>query len=84
MRTDFKDRRLSPRSDVSEVVRIRPIDPLQVEKICNTANQSQTGLYFLTNTGSYVAGMEVSLTRDLAQCLKGAKRNSSFRSPAFF
>src|SRR5579862_1962991 len=64
MRTDFKDRRLSPRSDVSEVVRIRPIDPLQVEKICNTANQSQTGLYFLTNTGSYVPGMEVSLTRD--------------------
>jgi arsenate reductase len=64
MQSDFTDRRLSPRSKASECVRIRAIDRLQAEKICNTANQSQTGLYFLTKTGSYVPGMEVLLTRN--------------------
>jgi protein-tyrosine-phosphatase len=64
MPTDFTDRRLSPRSKVSERIRVRPIDPRQPEKIYTTANQSQTGLYFMTATGYYVTGMEVFVTRN--------------------
>jgi protein-tyrosine-phosphatase len=63
MQADFTDRRLSPRSKVDERIRVRPIDPRQPEKICNTANQSQTGLYFMTATGYYVPRMEVFVTR---------------------
>src|ERR1700733_6672995 len=63
MQTEATDRRRSPRSKVSERVRIRPTDRLQAEKICDTSNQSQTGLYFLTKTGSYLPGMELFVTR---------------------
>jgi arsenate reductase (thioredoxin) len=64
MQADFTDRRLSPRSKVSQHTRVRPSDLRQAEKIYNTANQSQTGLYFMTATGYYVPGMEVFVTRD--------------------
>jgi len=63
MQAGFTDRRLSARSKVSQSIRVRPIDPLQAEKICNTANQSETGMYFMTATGHYVPGMDVFVTR---------------------
>ncbi len=64
MLANSTERRLSPRSKVSERIRVRATDRLQAEKTCDTANQSQTGVYFLTKTGSYVPGMEVYVTRD--------------------
>jgi arsenate reductase (thioredoxin) len=64
MQAGFTDRRLSSRSTVSQRIRVRPIDPLQAEKICNTSNQSATGFYFMTATGSYIPGMDVFVTRD--------------------
>jgi arsenate reductase (thioredoxin) len=63
MQADSTDRRLSPRSTVSERIRVRSSDPRQAEKICNTSNQSQTGLYFMTATGYFVPRMEVFVTR---------------------
>jgi protein-tyrosine-phosphatase len=64
MQAGFAERRLSTRSKVSQRIRIRPIDPRHPEKICTTANQSQTGLYFMTATGNYFPGMEVFVTRN--------------------
>src|ERR1700674_5751237 len=64
MKAGLADRRLSPRSKVSHRIRIRPIDPRHPKKICTTANQSQTGLYFITATGNYFSGMDVFVTRD--------------------
>jgi protein-tyrosine-phosphatase len=63
MQPGFVDRRLSPRSKVSQRIRIRPVDPRHTERICATANQSQTGLYFMTATGHYFPGMDVFVTR---------------------
>jgi hypothetical protein len=63
MQAGFTERRLSARSNVPQRIRVRPIDPRQAEKICNTANQSQTGLYFMTATGYYFPGMDVFVTR---------------------
>ena len=65
MQTGFADRRLSPRARVSQRIRVRPIDPRHPEKICTTSNVSQSGLYFMTATGSYFPGMHVFVTRDV-------------------
>ena len=64
MQAGFADRRLSPRSKASRRIRIRAVNPRLRETVCATANQSQSGLYFMTATGNYFPGMEVFVTRD--------------------
>src|SRR5579862_5835570 len=63
MHSGFVDRRRSPRSKVSQRIRIRPSDPGHKEMICATANHSQSGLYFMAATGHYFPGMNVFVTR---------------------
>lgn len=61
---EYSERRLSPRFKASECIRIRPVDPKHPGTICTTANQSQTGLYFMIASGNYFAGMPVLVARD--------------------
>jgi hypothetical protein len=64
MQGDFKERRQAPRTDVKQVVRIRPFDPQFPPEYCTTFNISESGLYFATLTHHYVPGMNVYVTRD--------------------
>jgi hypothetical protein len=62
MQTGIKERRQSPRENLSEPVRIRPCDPRSPEEVCPTLNVSRNGLYFMTATQHYVLGMNVFVT----------------------
>jgi PilZ domain len=62
MQTAIKERRLSPRENLSEPVRVRPCDPRYLEEVCPTLNVSRSGLYFVTSTGHYFPGMNVFVT----------------------
>lgn len=64
MQVGLVDRRFFPRSKVSEQVRIRFADPRHPQTICTTANQSQSGFYFVTKIGNYTPGMDVFVTRN--------------------
>ena len=61
---DFKERRQTPRTDVKQVVRIRPFDLQFPPEYCTTFNISESGLYFATSARHYVPGMNVYVTRD--------------------
>jgi hypothetical protein len=64
MHADFKERRRTPRIDLAQVVRIRPLDPGFPSEYCTTFNVSKEGLYFTTTAGHYALGMRVYVTRD--------------------
>lgn len=61
---ETKDRRASPRTDLGQVVRIRPFDPDLPPEYCKTANVSSGGLYFVTSAAHYTPGMNVYVTSD--------------------
>jgi hypothetical protein len=62
--TESQERRLCPRTSLSQAVRIRPFDPSLPPEYCTTLNASQDGLYFPTQAGHYVLGMSVYVTTD--------------------
>jgi hypothetical protein len=64
MQGKFKERRHAPRTDLKQVVRIRPLDPQFPPEYCTTFNISETGLYFATSTRHYIPGMNVYVTSD--------------------
>jgi len=64
MADEFKDRRRTPRSNLQQVVRIRPFDPQFPPEYCTTFNISADGLYFATSAGHYSPGMNVYVTAD--------------------
>ena len=64
MSTESQERRLYPRINLSQIVRIRPFDPSLPPEYCSTFNVSQNGLYFATQAGHYILGMSVYVTSD--------------------
>lgn len=64
MEDHLKERRRAPRSNVRQVVRIRPFDPQFPAEYCTTFNISKDGLYFETSAGHYVPGMNIYVTSD--------------------
>ena len=64
MQADFKERRYTPRTNLKQVVRIRPVDPQFPPEYCTTFNISETGLYFATSARHYIPGMNVYVTSD--------------------
>jgi hypothetical protein len=59
-----KDRRTVPRTEVSQLVRIRPFDPNFPTEYCTTFNVSRAGVYFATSSAHYLLGINVYVTRD--------------------
>jgi c-di-GMP-binding flagellar brake protein YcgR len=64
MQGKLKERRHAFRTDLKQVVRIRPLDPQFPPEYCTTFNISETGLYFATSARHYIPGMDVHVTRD--------------------
>jgi hypothetical protein len=56
--------RRTPRTNLQQVVRIRPFDPELPPEYCTTVNLSQDGLYFTTTAGHYAVGSSVYVTGD--------------------
>ena len=61
---ESKERRFQPRTHLSQVVLVRPIDSRSPADSCTTFNVSQDGLYVATLAGHYVPGVNVYVTSD--------------------
>jgi hypothetical protein len=72
MSAEFIERRRQPRTDLSQVVLIRPIDSRLTPDSCTTFDVSQDGLYVATSAGHYAPGMNVYVTSDF---LSGSPMN---------
>src|ERR1700680_1984829 len=64
MRIETTERRRQPRTNLSQVVLIRPLDSRLPPDSCTTFNVSQDGLYLATSAGHYAPGMNVYVTSD--------------------
>ena len=64
MPTESTERRREPRTNLSQVLRIRPFDSNLLPEDCATFNVSQNGLYFSTSKGHYARGINVYVTSD--------------------
>jgi len=64
MPIETTERRRQPRTNLSQVVFIRPLDSRLPPDSCTTWNVSQHGLYLATAAGHYAPGMNVYVTSD--------------------
>jgi hypothetical protein len=64
MPTETTERRRQQRTNLSQVVYVRPLDSRLPPDSCTTINVSQGGLYLATAAGHYVPGMNVYVTSD--------------------
>ena len=64
MPTETTERRRQPRTNLSQIVFIRPFDSRLPPDSCTTFNVSQDGLYLATAAGHYAPGMNVYVTSD--------------------
>jgi hypothetical protein len=64
MPTHLTERRRQPRTNLSRVVFIRPLDSRLRPDSCTTFNVSQDGLYLATSAGHYPFGVYVYVTSD--------------------
>src|SRR6202171_2981462 len=64
MPTESTERRRQPRTNLSEVVFIRPSDSRLPPDSCTTFNVSKDGLYLATSSDHYAPGVNVYLTGD--------------------
>jgi hypothetical protein len=64
MPTEFIERRMSPRTGLSLLTRIRPVDSAFPVEHCTSINVSHSGVYFKTSSAYYLLGMEVYVTSD--------------------
>jgi hypothetical protein len=62
--TDSTERRRKPRTNLSQIVRIRRFDPSWPPEYCTTSNVSEDGLYFATSEGHFTLGINVYVTSD--------------------
>jgi hypothetical protein len=56
--------RRSPRLEISETIRVCPLDPALPEETCKSVNVSRYGLYFETRATHYYSGMEARFNRN--------------------
>jgi len=59
MQGQFEERRRTGRTDLKQVVRIRPVDSQFPPEYCTTFNVSEAGLYLVTSVSHYVLGMNL-------------------------
>jgi hypothetical protein len=52
------------RINVSQPIRVRPLNPHCSEEVCNSLDVSRNGLYLESASSDYYVGMEVYVTRD--------------------
>jgi hypothetical protein len=64
MPNELLERRLSPRTGLSLLTRIRPVDSALPAEYCTSLNVSHSGVYFKTSSSHYLLGMEVLVTTD--------------------
>jgi hypothetical protein len=64
MPTEITERRRQPRTNLSQIVFIRPLDSKLAPDSCTTLNVSQDGIYLATLAGQYAPGMNVYVTSD--------------------
>jgi hypothetical protein len=64
MPTESTERRRQPRTNLSEVIFIRPSDSRLPPDSCTTFNTSQDGLYLATLADHYAPGVNVYVTSD--------------------
>src|SRR6266478_3833251 len=64
MQVQFEERRQARRTDLKQLVRIRPVDPQFPPEYCTTFNVSEVGLYLGTSASHYSLGMNVYVTSD--------------------
>ncbi len=64
MPDESRERRSAFRTNLHQVVRIRPFDPELPPEFCTAANISEGGLYFTTTAGHYAIGTNVYVTGD--------------------
>jgi hypothetical protein len=55
---------MSPRTDVAQFMRVRPVNSDFPVEFCPTSNVSRAGVYLKTSAAHYFLGMTVGLTRD--------------------
>jgi hypothetical protein len=58
------ERRRHPRTNLSQVVFIRPVDSRLHPNFCTSVNVSQDGVYLATSASDYAPGVKVYLTSD--------------------
>jgi hypothetical protein len=58
------ERRRQPRTNLSQVVFIRPLDSRLPPDFCTTFNVSRDGVYLATSAGHYAPGVNIYLTSD--------------------
>jgi hypothetical protein len=59
-----QDRQIASQIQFLQTVRVRPFDTRYSADVCNTADISESGLYFETSLGHYYEGMNVLLARN--------------------
>ena len=64
MPIETTERRRQPRTNLSQVVFIRPVDSRLPPDICTTFNVSQDGVYLATLASHYAPGVNIYLTSD--------------------
>src|ERR1700730_15890321 len=64
MPIEITERRRQPRTNLSQVIFIRPLDSKLPPDCCTTLNVSQHGLYLATAAGHYAPGMNLYVTSD--------------------
>jgi hypothetical protein len=64
MPIETTERRRQPRTNLSQVVFIRPIDSRSPPHFSTTRNVSQNGVYLATLASNYAPGVNVYLTSD--------------------
>jgi hypothetical protein len=64
MNTENTSRQISSQVELLQTVRVRPFDTRYSADVCNTAEISDSRLYFETSFGHYYEGMNVSLDRN--------------------
>jgi hypothetical protein len=62
MPSEFIERRRSPRTALSLLTRIRPVDFAFPAEYCTSVNVSHTGVYFKTSSAYFLLCMEVYVT----------------------
>ena len=59
-----QDRQIASQIQFLQTVRVRPFDTRYSADVCNTADISESGLYFESSFGHYYEGMNVLLARN--------------------
>jgi hypothetical protein len=64
MQDEIIERRMSPRTRLTQLMRIRPLNAGAPTDYCTTFDVSRTGIYFRTSASHYEVGKKFYVARD--------------------